>query len=168
MYFDTHAVHSIESAGEDDILVNILMRREFFDTAFLSRMTVQGIVSEFLVDAVTESRKKEHYLYFPSHKNPQVHELMKNIMVEYFSQDIGTAEVLESYINILFTELLRTLRDESTQKDDLSREVQIVELLSYIEKKLRNLYAYTNGESVWNAWKLSDCSSEKKKPEGAL
>lgn len=132
--FDTHAVHSIESAGEDDILVNILMRREFFDTAFLSRMTVQGIVSEFLVDAVTESRKKEHYLYFPSHKNPKVHELMKNIMVEYFSQDIGTAEVLESYINILFTELLRTIRDESTQKDDLSREVQIVELLSYIEK----------------------------------
>ena len=68
---------------------------------------------------------------------------MKNIMVEYFSQDIGTAEVLESYINILFTELLRTIRDESTQKDDLSREVQIVELLSYIEKKLRNLVRFT-------------------------
>ena len=49
-------------------------------------------------------------------------------MVEYFSQDIGTDEVLESYINILFTELLRTLRDESRQRDDLSREVRIIEL----------------------------------------
>ena len=63
--FDTHAVHSIESAGEDDILVNITYVAENFLTLlFLSRMTVQGIVSEFLVDAVTESRKKEHYLYF--------------------------------------------------------------------------------------------------------
>jgi AraC-like ligand binding domain. len=32
--FDTHAVHSIESAGEDDILVNILMRREFLTLLF--------------------------------------------------------------------------------------------------------------------------------------
>ena len=63
-----------------------------------------------------------------------MHELIKNIMVEYFSQDIGTDEVLESYINILFTELLRTLRDESRQRDDLSREVRIIELLSYIEE----------------------------------
>lgn len=132
--FDTHAVHSIEAAGEDDILVNILMRREFFDTAFLSRMTRQGIVSEFLVDAVTESRKREHYLYFPAHKNPRIHEIIQNIMLEYFNQDIGTEEILESYMNILFTELLRTLRDESRQKEDLSKEVQILEILSYIEE----------------------------------
>lgn len=32
--FDTQAVHSIEPGGENDILVNILMSREFFDSAF--------------------------------------------------------------------------------------------------------------------------------------
>lgn len=45
-----------------------------------------------------------------------------------------TEQELESYINILFTKLLRTLRDVFRQRDDLSREGQIIELLSDIEE----------------------------------
>ena len=131
--FDTRAVHSIRAAGENDILVNILMRKEFFDAAFLSRLTGRGIVSSFLVDAVTESRKKERYLYFPSHGNPRVAQVMTAIISEYFTRDIGMEEVLESYIVILLTELLRTLRDSSRETAD-AQEVQILELLDYIEK----------------------------------
>lgn len=67
--FDTQAVHSIEAAGEEDLIVNILMRQDFFDTAFLSRMTRQGIVSEFFMEAVSKNRKNKHYLYFPSGKS---------------------------------------------------------------------------------------------------
>ena len=101
--FDTQAVHSIEAGGENDILVNILMSREFFDAAFLSRMPRQGIVSEFLAESVTRSRKKKHYLYFKTHGNNRVGEIMEQIISEYYTRDIGM-------------------------------EVQILELLSYIEK----------------------------------
>lgn len=132
--FDTQAVHSIEAGGENDILVNILMSREFFDTAFLSRMPRQGIVSEFLADSVTKSRKKQHYLYFKAHKNSRVREIMEQIMTEYYTGDIGMEEIMESYMIILFTELLRIWRDETKKKASVSREVQILELLAYIEK----------------------------------
>lgn len=132
--FDTQAVHSIEAAGEDDILVNIMMRKEFFDAAFLSRMTKHGIVSEFLVDAVTKSRQKKHYLYFPSHNNERVQDIVEHILAEYLAADLGMEEVLESYVIILFTELLRTLRDNPSGQDLVSSEVQVLELLSYIEE----------------------------------
>lgn len=132
--FDTQAVHSIEAAGENDIIVNILMRKEFFDTAFLSRMTKQGIVSEFLVDAVTKNRKNKHYLYFPSHGNPKVQDIVERMLSEYLEGDLGMEEVLESYVIILFTELLRTLRNDSREQENISSEVQILELLAYIEE----------------------------------
>lgn len=132
--FDTQATHSIEPAGENDILINVIMRKDFFDTAFLSRMTKQGIVSEFLVDAVTRSRKKKHYLYFPSHKSEKVHQLMENLLIEYRTNDLGMGEVLESYLIILFTELFRILRDDSIEKEAVSQDVQILELLAYIEE----------------------------------
>lgn len=132
--FDTMAVHSIEAGGENDILVNILMRLEFFDTAFLSRMTRVGIVSQFLVEAVTKSRKKQHYLYFPDHGNARVRQIVERILEEYYTADLGMEEVLESYVTILFTELLRAFRDDSRKKGDVSREVQILELLAYIEE----------------------------------
>lgn len=132
--FDTQAVHSIEPGGENDILVNILMSREFFDSAFLSRMPRQGIVSEFLAESVTKSRKKQHYLYFKAHRNSRVREIMEEIISEYYTRDIGMEEVMESYVIILFTELLRVWRDETRKQASVSREVQILELLAYIEK----------------------------------
>ena len=132
--FDTQAVHAIEAGGENDILVNILMSREFFDTAFLSRMPRQGIVSEFLAESVTRSRKKKHYLYFKTHGNNRVGEIMEQIISEYYARDIGMEEVMESYVIILFTELLRTWRDETKKQASVAKEVQILELLSYIEK----------------------------------
>lgn len=132
--FDTQAVHAIEAGGENDILVNILMSQEFFDSAFLSRMPRQGIVSEFLADSVTRSRKKQHYLYFKAHRNSRVREIMEQIIWEYHEHDIGMEEVMESYVIILFTELIRVWRDESRKQASVSREVQILELLAYIEK----------------------------------
>ena len=132
--FDTQSVHSIEPGGENDILVNILMSREFFDSAFLSRMPRQGIVSEFLAESVTKSRKKQHYLYFKAHRNSRVREIMEEIISEYYTRDIGMEEVMEIYVIILFTELLRVWRDETRKQASVSREVQILELLAYIEK----------------------------------
>ena len=138
--FDTQAVHAIEAGGENDILVNILMSREFFDTAFLSRMPRQGIVSEFLAESVTRSRKKKHYLYFKTHGNNRVGEIMEQIISEYYARDIGMEEVMESYVIILFTELLRTWRDETKKQASVAKEVQILELLSYIEKITRHAH----------------------------
>lgn len=135
--FDTQAVHSIEPGGENDILVNILMSREFFDSAFLSRMPRQGIVSEFLAESVTKSRKKQHYLYFKAHRNSRVREIMEEIISEYYTRDIGMEEVMESYVIILFTELLRVWRDETRKQASVSREVQILELLAYLRRIMR-------------------------------
>ncbi|MDO5425654.1 MAG: AraC family transcriptional regulator [Eubacteriales bacterium] len=131
--FDTQAVHSFGRTGEDDIVVNILMHREFFDAAFLTRLSGQGILSEFLVDSVTKSRKKRHYLYFQTHGNQAVRRIMEQILLEYYTQDLGNRQVIESYLVILFTELLRSMRD--TSKEAKEREqADICELLSYIEK----------------------------------
>lgn len=136
--FDTQAIHSVDACGEKDILINILMKKEFFDAAFLSRMTKQGIVSNFLVEAVTKSRQRKHYLYFQSHKNPRVCEIMENILLEQYNQDLGMNEILESYVIILFTELLRTWRDDSKERDSVSHNVQVLELLAYIEENYEN------------------------------
>ena len=168
--FDTHAVHSIESAGEDDILVNILMRREFFDTAFLSRMTVKGIVSEFLVDAVTESRKKEHYLYFPSQKNPKVHELMKNIMVEYFSQDIGTENTDDTNTVSVQTENTEASGTAAQKSGETSSDGQVVpgtnkydagdipfntKISGTATEGVYNWYAFTTGPAAGTEYKIT-------------
>lgn len=133
--FDTSIVHEIKKAGEEDVILNILMRKEFFVSAFLSRMTKQGILSEFLMDAVTKSQQKKHYLFFPSHNNPKVRLIMEEILMEYYNKDLGVREVLDSYMVILFTELLRTYRDATKVKEtEVAHNVQLLSVISYIEE----------------------------------
>lgn len=145
--FDTQAVHSYGYTGENDIVVNILMRREFFDTAFLTRLSSQGILGEFLVDSVTRSRKKRHYLYFGTHGNEKVRLLMEQILEEYAEQDLGNRQILESYMVILFTELLRSMREESQgETKDGKAQIQVWELLSYIEKNFEDCTLKKMGE----------------------
>ena len=145
--FDTQAVHSVEAVGEEDILVNILMRKEFFDAAFLSRMTKQGIVSEFLVDAVTKTRQKKHFLYFPTRENVTIRQLMEQLLLEYFRADLGMGEVLESYLVILFTELFRVLRDASLERDAVTADVKVLEMLAYIEENYEHCTLYEMGNA---------------------
>ncbi|HIT88825.1 MAG TPA: helix-turn-helix domain-containing protein [Candidatus Merdenecus merdavium] len=132
--FDMRAVHSVESLTKESILINILMKQEFFDSAFLTRISGQGIVSEFLVEAVLRNRKKEHYLYFPSHKNKAISVTMENILIEYDQDEIGKEEVLSSYMVILFTQLLRNYQKEQNQGKGEKKEVMVLKILAYIEE----------------------------------
>ena len=65
--------------------------------------------------------KKQHYLYFKAHRNSRVREIMEEIISEYYTRDIGMEEVMESYVIILFTELLRVWRDETRKQASVSR-----------------------------------------------
>lgn len=129
--FDTQAVHAFGSTGEEDLVINILVRKEFFYSELMSRLSEQGILSEFLVDSVARDQKRRHYLYFETHGNRTVRRIMEEILMEYYGQDMGNRQVVESYLVILFTELLRFMR---RNQEEAGKRTDIYELLAYIEK----------------------------------
>ncbi len=56
---DSDVWHSATSyKKEHDIVINIVFRRQFFDGVFLSRLSQQGVVASFLVDAVSRNRRQ--------------------------------------------------------------------------------------------------------------
>jgi AraC-like DNA-binding protein/quercetin dioxygenase-like cupin family protein len=132
---DTKTTHSVDEAGEKDIIVNILMRKEFFASTFLNRMTRQGILAEFLINAVTQGHEKQRYLFFRTLGNSKFHDCMQDTLREYYSNDIGKREVMESYMIIMFTELLRIYRQNPVDHHRLSKpsNMKLLDVLEYIE-----------------------------------
>ena len=63
---DSEAEHSVGLCDEQDILINILIPKRYFNHNFFSRMSGQGILSRFLLNAVTKQRNREHFLQFPT------------------------------------------------------------------------------------------------------
>ncbi len=131
---DTRTTHSVDRAGENDIIVNILMRKEFFAAAFLNRMTKQGILAEFLINAITKGRERKQYLYFKTSDNTRFSSLMEDLLCEYHSNDFGKREVMESYIVIIFAELLRSYRKNSAGNPEHHQsDRKLFDILEYIE-----------------------------------
>lgn len=129
---DTDAVHALGACGENDIVVNLLMKKEYFDSSFLSRMTKSGILPAFLINAVSERRNREHFLKIPTVQDPYVHDLIARILCEYYGDDVGKKEIIDSCMVILFTELLRCFRSADSPGDE--QAALLMAVLEYMEK----------------------------------
>lgn len=135
---DTNVTHSIHDAGEDDIIVNCLMKKSYFDTAFLSRLSGNDVLSSFFVQSVYQSKEFNEFILFPSGKNEKIQQLIGDLLCEFFDPGLCSEEVINSYMILLFTELLRIYKEDLQDQSRQSlRNATIAEILLYIQKEYR-------------------------------
>lgn len=131
---DTDVPHSIERLGEDDILINILMQKETFNTALLTRLGASGIVSDFLINAISADTRHDRYIVFHSEANENLHYTLCNMMCEYLFPREYSREMISSYIPVMFTELMRAYRQEANfQAAVRPQGADLVQILQYME-----------------------------------
>lgn len=131
---DTGVPHSIENTGEDDIIINILVHKEYLSTSFLSRLLNKGIISDFLINAISDNQNHNHFIVFHSEDNTKIPRLMRDILCEYFDQTLYYEEIINSYMVILFTELVRVFHyDKYQEHSKTSNETTLIQILQYIE-----------------------------------
>lgn len=132
---DTGIIHSIKSGQFNDIFINILMRKDYLTTSLLSRLSSDSVISEFLVNAITESTNHENYLIFNSTDNSKADFFMKSILCEYFDKELCSTEVINCYLILLFSELIRTMEYSYHKKNYVNdSQNNLINILKYIEK----------------------------------
>lgn len=134
---DTNVIHSIETTGENDIIINCLMRKDYFDTSLLSRLSSNDLISTFLVHAIYQSKDYNNFIIFHSEKREKLHNLMKDLMCEYFDPSICSKEIINCYIILIFSELLQIYQDQTPEVQILNETANtknISKILEYIQK----------------------------------
>ena len=66
---DTNVTHGIESASENDIIINIMIRTSYFDSALLQRLSGNDLLTDFFVHAIYQQKKDSRYIIFPKGQN---------------------------------------------------------------------------------------------------
>ncbi|CAH1207622.1 HTH-type transcriptional activator RhaR [Paenibacillus auburnensis] len=147
---DTDVPHSISSLDEDDILINILMRKETLNAAFLTRLGIDGRLSDFLVNAQSPSAAHNRYLVFRSENCLNLHHTLASLMCEYYDPRDFSADMIGGYMVIVFTELMRVLKQDSainglpyTNRADLLGILQYLEC-NFQDCSLKELAAHFN------------------------
>lgn len=132
---DTDVMHTIKKADKDTIIINILLRKTYFNHDILARLTENDLISKFVIDTIYKPKMKGRYLYFPSSGNKKVRQYINEGLFEFYKPDIASQEVISCNIVLLFTELMRISKKQSqvVAKDE-SWNLVILEILQYIEE----------------------------------
>lgn len=136
--FDKDVVRRKLYAGEDDIVINISMNNDFFSNSFLRQIGEKSIISSFMLHALSEkSGSHNHYLIFQSHSSPLIPTLFHHLLLEYFDSRLYGKEMIQGYLHLIFTELLRLYHEDSSNQviEISSGQIQnTINILHYIER----------------------------------
>jgi AraC family transcriptional regulator, melibiose operon regulatory protein len=137
---DKDVPHGISALGENDILINILMKKETFSFSFFERISPKGILSNFLMRAVEEDHDHNRYIVFHSQDKENLHYIIRNMICEYIDPIEYSIDIINHYMLVLFTELMRVYtHNKNFQDPDTENKTTIIELLTHIEQHYTDL-----------------------------
>ncbi len=102
---------AVFSDSDDDIIINLLMRKSSFTEAFASLLMEQGIVTEYLWRMIYNNTENFSLLY-EGGKNATLHETVKEIYDELNRQGKKSNLICKSLLMIFFGIALREHADE--------------------------------------------------------
>ncbi|WNS43152.1 AraC family transcriptional regulator [Paenibacillus sp. MMS20-IR301] len=132
--------HEVAAVRQEDIIINLTLKKDFLSPAFLSRLSGRSMISQFIIDSLIDDRKQDRFLVF----RPQNHEVIRNIMepvmCEFFDSDFVSPEIIDSYMVILLSELIRhsgQQRSRLPAHSSRQKQVALIDFLVYIEEHYR-------------------------------
>ena len=82
---DRGSSHSFQALGENDILINVLLKVETINTKILQQLVrKRGVLTEFLVLASQRIHEEDQFLVFRTGENAKVQTFMQYILEEYY------------------------------------------------------------------------------------
>ena len=140
LLLDMNVEHSIEMASENDIAINILIKKEFFNWMFMSQMQYNDLISNFIVQALYGKDEFKQYIHFKTSQNDKIRSFMIQILLESYDKKCGMKTAIRAYIMLLFNELLREYQNHLSSEIVYKINTTIsTEILNYISAHYKDI-----------------------------
>lgn len=134
---DTHCKHSLEYLDKDDIVINILLSKDFFDSIFVDLLYENDIISNLVIDSFYQNTTSR-YIILKSSFNNEIQDIFTRILCEYYDKSVGSKTLIKGYILILFTLLLRLKKLSGLDNEVMKSDAIMMELNNYLKKNFMN------------------------------
>ncbi len=130
-----HAKHTIGTRSEDDILVNIIIKKAFFSDSFMNLIADNDMMSNFFLMSLMTLRSSNPYLYFPAKSSKKAVELIHKLIFEYCEKGLCYKKSMEFYLALICTEFLRLHKESVDQQNfELMGNNELSEILNFINQ----------------------------------
>ncbi|MCM3725779.1 AraC family transcriptional regulator [Neobacillus cucumis] len=137
--------HSVAAITKEDIVINIILKQDYLSPSFLRRLSQKSIIPQFMIESLVSHRKLNQYLIFRPEGN-KVTEIMENIMCEFFNRDFCSSEIIDSYLIVLFSTLIRYNHYQTSYDAEVENN-SLIDFLKYIEDNYRDCSLVRMGQT---------------------
>lgn len=139
LLLDKDIVQRIDPLGQNDLLINILLKDESITTDIIINMVKStGLVNEFLMNASKKSGAHDAFLHFHCGKNEEVQEIIHKLILEYFQKKRYFMRAANLLLSLLLIELTRVIEEESLDNYQ-KKDQEIIHILKHIDIHFRQL-----------------------------
>ena len=140
--------HAIAVFDDESIILNILVRRSFFNGMLYELLTQDNAITEFF----TTSKENAQYLTFHSKEKGELSHLIREMYIEANIETVYNKQVIECQLIMLFSKLLRYYSETMEQNiRSKYKDNQTYEFILYIQqhidtinlKTMANDFGYT-------------------------
>lgn len=135
---DPYVIHRIDLESETDQLFHIMIKTALFQSAWLNIVSRNDIISNFFINALFAGDRKQSYLFFPHAGNTGAQSIAQSLIIELYEKKIGYQRAAESYMDILFTELVRG-RQTSGEDSQRTAGSSFCRVLDYVNRNLSDV-----------------------------
>ena len=139
---DTNSYHEAKPAGFNDIVINMNMNTNYFDSLFfkqLDSIEESSFISSFFLNVIYQKQKFDGYLLFKTNKNPKIKLLIEAMLEEFYEEKLAFKTMMDKYLTLLFIELIRIYSDSTEEENSFLSAQRISEIFKYINLNLETV-----------------------------
>lgn len=135
LFLNQYTSHSIESTGQEDVGINLMILPQFFDYA-IGIMGRGNIIADFLVSVLSTDVHKGQYLYFKTAGILQIENLMENMIYSIVHKQ-EEDQINQVLMGVLFQYLLKYVDTLDQHSETNYSEVLVQSAITYIHQNYR-------------------------------
>lgn len=125
--------HEIKAAKETDIIINFIVKPEFFQYIF-SLADIDNVIFNFIMSTIYSNSSKGEYLYYKVSKQGSIKTNMEKIIMELYEPDITSSISIKLLVGLLLVNLIKHSDDIEVYSADNYEKKLSLDILKYIDE----------------------------------
>ena len=130
---DMDTPHATEWLGEDDIMISVVINKEYLNTNFFNRMSKDNILSSFFINAINKNTRHDNYIIFQSENSRRLPIFFNELLCEFYAPSINSVDIFNSLFNLVLSELINVYEKDISKQELKFKKNSIIPILRYIE-----------------------------------
>lgn len=137
LLIDTNCPHSIAALEEDDIMISVLLNKDFLRGNVFTQFSKDSVLSHFFINAINEKTNHDHFLLFHSENNRRIPLFFQELFCECYDPSVNSSDIILHLFYTIMAELINVYENEFAKDKRFEYNVPIVPMIRYIEKNFR-------------------------------